>query len=76
MKNKEIVIIAVFLAIFLFSGFEMMGFNNYGMMNWMFGSGFSFMWIFMSTIWILVIVALVLFIVWLIRQLENLGKKK
>ena len=77
MKNKDIIIIiAVVLAILLFGGFGMMGFNNYGMMNWMFGSGFGFMWIFMSLIWILVTVALVLFIAWLIKQLENPRRKR
>lgn len=56
----------------------MMGYNNYGMggmMNWM-GGGYGTMWIFGSIIWILVIIALVLFIMWLIKQLQNTGKKK
>lgn len=76
MENKEnnqiavIVIIAVVL-LFLFGGFSMVGCNNYGM-----GGGFGTMWIFGSIIWILIIIAFVLFIMWLIKQLQNTGKRK
>ena len=55
MENKDliIIIIAIVLALLLFSGF--------GMMTGFFGFG----WIIM----ILVVIALVLFIVWLIKQI-------
>ena len=43
----------------------MMGFGNFG-----------FMWIFASIIWILIIIALILGILWLARQLQNGGKKR
>jgi len=45
------------------------------MMNWMFGAGFGFMWIFMLIIPILVVIALILFIIWLVKQLQNPGGK-
>ena len=70
MKNEKILLIAilVILGIILVNSF---GFGNYGMMSWMFGSGFGFMWIFMFFIWILFIVFLVLGILWLIKQLQK-----
>lgn len=58
-----IIILLVFLVLLLFGGgFGMMSFNGYGMMN-------GFGWIIMA----LFVVALVLFIMWLIKQL---GAKK
>ncbi len=80
MKNKESnnaviwTVVGVFVLFLLLGGFGMMGFVNYGMggmMNWMFGAGFGFMWIFGMMIWILVIIALILFIMWLIKQLQS-----
>jgi len=54
-------IIIVVLVVLLFSGFGMMGFPfGFNMM-------YSFGWLFM----ILVLVALVLFIVWLIKEILN-----
>ncbi len=68
MKNNEtaLIILIILIVIFLFSGVGMMGFG--GMMNW--GTGFNFMWfgwIFMT----LIIIALVLFIFWLIKQIQK-----
>ncbi|PIO07347.1 hypothetical protein COU59_03405 [Candidatus Pacearchaeota archaeon CG10_big_fil_rev_8_21_14_0_10_34_12] len=60
------IIIAV-LAVLLFGGFGMMGFPFSGMM---YGYGFSGMWIFGWMFMILILVALVLFITWLIKQLQ------
>jgi len=82
MENKDliIIIIAIVLALLLFSGFGMMTgfFGNYGgyggyggmMTGYNYGYGmmtgfFGFGWIIM----ILVVIALVLFIVWLIKQI-------
>ncbi len=69
MKNNEIITIIIVVAIllFLFSLFGMFGANSYGMM----GSGFNFMWIFGWIFMTLIIISLVLFIFWLIKQLQN-----
>ncbi len=61
------VIIAV-LAVLLFGGFGMMGFPFGGMM---YGYGFSGMWIFGWLVMVLILVALVLFILWLVKQLQQ-----
>ena len=60
------VIIAV-LAVLLFGGFGMMGFPFGGMMGSYSYGMFGFGWIFM----VLIAVALVLFIVWLIKQIQR-----
>ena len=77
-KNETILVIVLVVAFFvLFSGFGMNGFGGYGMggmMQWMFPS-FGFMWFFGLTFWVLLIVALVLLIMWLTRQLGNQNKK-
>ena len=69
-KNNEynilIIVIVVILALFLFSGFGMMGFG--GMMG---NYSFSGMWIFGFLFMALILVALVLFIIWLIKQLQT-----
>ena len=64
-----IITVAVFLFFGLFGFGGMMG-NGYGMMgNW--GYGFSGMWIFGFLFMALILVALILFILWLIKQLQN-----
>ena len=70
-KNNEyniliIVIIAIIILFFLFSGFGMGGFG--GMMG---NYSFSGMWIFGFLFMALILVALILFIVWLIKQLQD-----
>ena len=74
-KNNEynilIIVIVVILALFLFSGFGMMGFG--GMMG---NYSFSGMWIFGFLFMALILVALILFIVWLIKQLQDKKWKK
>lgn len=64
--NTLVWIVIAVLAVLFFSGFGMMGFP-FG--NMMFGYGFNFGFLFMA----LIAVALVLFIVWLIKELQ--GKK-
>ena len=79
MKNKEsnwIIAIVIVLAVLLFGGFgfgtNMMGnYRDYGMMGAYWTGGYGYMWIFMMLIWLLVIIALVLGIMWLIRQLHQ-----
>lgn len=73
--NTLAIVLVVILVLFLFgasAGFGMMGCGR------MMGSyeGLGFTWIFMSLIWILVIIALVLGILWLAKQLEKDRKKK
>jgi len=73
MKNNEAVIgiIAAVVGLFLISIFTapMLGYTRYGygMMSYGFGSMWLFGWLFM----VLVIVALVLLIMWLVKQLQN-----
>ena len=72
-ENWVWVLVIVLLVLFLFGGFSgMMGWRGgYGMMGNYFGSNFGFTWIFMLIIWVLVIIALVLGIMWLTRQLQQ-----
>jgi len=54
---------------------------DYGYAPWgMMGAGFGFMWLFGFIFWLLFIIALVLFIIWLMRQLQlqepQRGKRK
>lgn len=71
-----VIAIVVVLVILLFGGFGfgMGGFGmmqDYGRMGAYWTGGYGFMLIFMMIIWILVIIALILGIMWLIRQLQN-----
>ena len=76
MKDSETIrwiLIAIAVIVF-FSGFGMMRFGSYGyggMMSLMYGSYGSGMMFFGWIYGILVLVALVLFIMWLVRQLES-----
>ena len=83
-ENLILTIVIAFLLVFLISGLfgGMMDYNKYGygMMGNLFG-GFGFMWIFGSLFMVLVLIALVLLIAWLIKQLQNhespkIGKRK
>ncbi len=63
-----VVAVAVFLLLGMFGFGGMMG-GGYGMMgNW--GYGFGAMWIFGFIFMALILVALVLFILWLVKQLQ------
>ncbi|MBI2451777.1 hypothetical protein HYV50_01720 [Candidatus Pacearchaeota archaeon] len=74
MKNEEVIIIilAVVLALFLFSslsGFGMMSYlPGYRMMS---GFSYGFMPIFAWLFMLLVVIALVLLIAWLVKQLQK-----
>ena len=78
MENNNLLIgiiiaVAVFLLLGMFGFGGMMG--GYGMMgNWNYGLGG--MWIFGFLFMTLILVALVLFILWLIKQLQNDNKRK
>src|SRR4030066_280808 len=67
-----IIAVAVFLLLGMFGFGGMMG-GGYGIMgNW--GYGFGGMWIFGFLFMALILVALILFILWLIKQLQNAEK--
>ena len=64
-----VIAVAVFLLLGMF-GFGGMGSGGYGMMgNW--GYGFGGMWIFGFLFMTLILVALILFIFWLIKQIQK-----
>ncbi len=70
MKNNEVLIwiLVAIIVILFFSGFGMPWYG--GMMGWMMGYGYGyplFGWIFM----ILITVALILFITWMIKQVQK-----
>jgi glucan phosphoethanolaminetransferase (alkaline phosphatase superfamily) len=87
--NKEnniiIAIVVIVLVIILFSGIGMMGFGvfggygmmgrSYSMMSGFYG-GFGAMWIFGWLIMMLGVIALILFILWLFKELNNKGGKR
>ena len=71
--NTVLIVLGIFIALFLLPMLGFMGFGHYGiagMMAGFFFAGFLFMLLF----WVVIIIALVLFITWLIRQLSE-GKK-
>ena len=74
MKDNNNLLIGILTAIVVFLVLGMSGFGGmmrgYGMMgNWSYG--FGGMWVFGWLFMILVIIALLLFIVWLVKQLQN-----
>ncbi|GEM_PF-4089450 len=81
MENKELILILIFITVFIFLGssFGMMGFWGYGrgsMMQGVFSgsNSFGFFGIFFCT---LIFIAIVLFIFWLIKGLQDTkGRKK
>lgn len=72
MNNHEVTFIIIGAILFVFlvggTGFGMMGYG--GMMGGYYG-GFGFMWLFGSIVMVLFTVALVLLILWLVKQLSN-----
>jgi len=68
-----VIAVAVFLLLGMFGFSGMMG--GYGMMgNWNYGFGGR--WIFGFLFMTLILVALILFILWLIKQLQNDNRKR
>ncbi|MEK6913239.1 MAG: hypothetical protein AABW47_01040 [Nanoarchaeota archaeon] len=80
MKKNDNLLIGIIIAVVVFLLLGMFGFGgmmngSYGMMgNWTYG--FGWMWIFGSLFMTLILVALVLFIFWLIKQLQKNNNKK
>ena len=74
-ENDAVLVVAIVLFILLtFGGFGMMGFGGIGRMMGGSYSGLGFMGTFGWLIMILISVALVLFILWLVKQLQG-GRK-
>ena len=77
MKNENLLmwILGVVVLLFLFGGFGMMGFGGTsgygGMMGMMYGSYGGGMMLFGWLYGILILVALVLLIVWLVKQIQK-----
>jgi len=71
-NNTIFIVIIIILAVLLFGGFGygMMGFNGWNMGSMMYGFNYGIGWLVM----ILIVVALVLFILWLVKQLQG-GKR-
>lgn len=86
MKNSDsnliISVLAALLILFAFTSVGRMGYGGYGgMMNYGYGMmsggyGFGGMYIFGWLMMILVIIALVLFIIWLIKQISGERRRK
>ena len=80
MKDNETIvwILIVVAVIFVFSGFGMFGYvgTSYGYSGMMGNYGFSGMWVFPWILMTLIFVALILFIIWLARQLQNPRRRK
>ena len=78
MKEDNNLLIGIIIAVVVFLFLGMFGFGGmmgggYGMMS---GFGFGSMWIFGFLFMTLILVALVLFILWLIKQLQEDKNKK
>jgi len=80
MKDNNNLVIGIVIGVAIFLLFGMFGFGGmmgggYGMMgNWNYG--FGGMWIFGFLFMTLILVALILFILWLVKQLQNDNKKR
>ena len=76
--NDLLIGIAVFITVFLFLGMfgfgGMVGCGYDAMGNW--GYSLDGTWIFWSLFKVLILVALLLFILWLIKQLQNDNNKR
>ena len=70
-ENAVLTVILVLIVLFAIGGLFGCGMMGYGMMGYFRPTSFGFMWIFMSIIWILVIIVLILGILWLAKQLQN-----
>jgi len=73
MENNNNLLIGIIIAVTVFLLLGMFGFggmmgSSYGMMS---GFGFGSMWIFGFLFMTLILVALVLFILWLIKQIQK-----
>ena len=70
MKDDNLIIVIIVSVLLLFLGFWRFGFGSMGMVG--FGGMWLFGWLFMT----LVFISLILFIVWLIKQIQNSDIRK
>lgn len=72
-NENFLIIIAIIVLLLIFGWFGMMNFSyrTNGMMSWMFGAGFGFMGIFGWLFMTLVLIALIILIVWMIKQMQS-----
>lgn len=75
-NNQFIVIIVAVVVILLFGGFGMGGYGWAGGMMGTSNYGFGGMWMFGWLFMILITIALVLFIIWITKQLQNNSHKR
>ena len=79
MEDNNNLLIGIVIAVAIFLVFGMFGFGGmmpgYGMMGNL-GYGFGAMWIFGFLFMALILIALVLFILWLAKQLQNNNRKR
>jgi len=76
-NNNLLIGIIIVIAVFLFFGmFGFGGMMGYGGMMGNWNYGFGGMWIFGFLFMTLILVALILFIFWLIKQLQKDNRKK
>ncbi len=73
MKNEHVwlIVILAVLVTLLFGGFGWGGMMPWGMMGGYWTGSYSFMWIFMVIIWVLISIALVFGIIWLAKQIQK-----
>ena len=80
MEDNNNLLIGIVIAVAIFSVFGMFGFGGmmggYGGMMGNWGYGFGGMWIFGFLFMALILIALVLFILWLAKQLQNDSRKR
>ena len=69
-KNTLTIAMVIILGFLLLGGFGMVGFAGMGGMMGTFNYGFGGMWIFGWLFMSLIVIALVLFIAWLIKQIQ------
>jgi len=80
MENNNDLLVGIIIAVAVFLLLGMFGFGGmmdggYGMMgNWAYG--FGYMWIFGFLFMALILVALILFIIWLVKQLQGDNDKR
>ena len=77
MNNQSVAawILGLVVFLFLFGGFGMMGYGNGGMMGMMSGNYGSGMMFFGWLYGVLILIALLLFIAWLVKQLQRPHRK-
>lgn len=74
--NTLTIVLIIFLLVILFGGFGMMGFGGMGGMMGNWGFGYGIMPILGPIIMLLITIAIILFIVWVVKQLSHEERRK